>query len=164
MSDQQEEHLTKQTLAMLAKQTLIIMVLDLQYNNELPATYDHVPIRHNGPWFTIKNLIGKQAMFDEVARLEKAAADGNLPCKTNPRLSYEAQQLHDLLAPVEGQIRVLKWRLRELADAATEALACIPAVRDGVRVSYEADRDKLKAMIDKHKPKDANAAPTKRKD
>ncbi len=133
------------TAGELAKEMLIILVLDLQYSNELPARYGHTPMRHSGPWYSIERLIGKDAMFEEVARLEKVAVEGNLPCKTNPRLSPEARELQQFSLLVDGKIPTLQWRLWEVCKILKRAVKMV--------ASHEFRRE-LEAMIEKHWPKD----------
>jgi hypothetical protein len=65
---------------------LSIAVLDLQYTNDLPATYGLVPIRHALLWENCERILGTEVFRCEVGRLMGAAASGNHPVKTNPQL------------------------------------------------------------------------------
>ena len=136
---------SKPTVETLAKEMLIILVLDLQYSNERPAGYGHTPMRHSGPWYSIERLMGKEKMFGEVAKLEKSVAEGNLPIKTNPLLSYEADRMWQFLLLIDGTIPGLKWALWEMCKIAKRAITMV--------ASHEF-QEELEAMIEKHKLKD----------
>jgi hypothetical protein len=68
----------------LARGALVIMVLDLEYDNDLEPTHGHTPIRHQLLWGAIEEALGKDAMLATVDRLCSEAKKGNWPVKTNP--------------------------------------------------------------------------------
>lgn len=78
-----EGHLRRE-LEELAQAALIIMVLDLEYSNELRPVHGHTPIRHQLLWERIQDILGEKEMQCAVGRLEEAAKKGNFPVKTNP--------------------------------------------------------------------------------
>jgi hypothetical protein len=81
----------------LAKQALGLMVLDIEYTDELPPTHGHTPIRHQLLWDMIEQFMGKDVMLDEVRRIrDEVRKAHNHPIKTNPWIDRTYRERMDL--------------------------------------------------------------------
>jgi hypothetical protein len=84
--------------AELARQALCIMVLDLEYDDLLPPTHGHCPIRHLLLWEYCRKALGDE--FDaEVVKLRESKATDNQTCKTNPQLTQYVEIFGEAPSP-----------------------------------------------------------------
>ena len=71
----------------IAELAIAVLVCDLEYSDELPPTYGHVPIRHHTLWRECKSAMGEQRFKEIVEYAESVNGhNGEAPCKTNPWL------------------------------------------------------------------------------
>lgn len=80
-------------LSRLATEALIVMILDLEYTNELRPLYGHTPMRHSGLWHSIAKALGDK-FVPETERWTRAQAE-NPPIKTSPWLARAQEEEED---------------------------------------------------------------------
>ena len=67
----------------LARQVLVLMVIDLEYTLELPPTHGHTPLRHQCAWDWAFEILGEETAKEYVQSIK---TEKKPPIKTNPWL------------------------------------------------------------------------------
>ena len=72
----------------LAKATLAVMILDLEYQHDLRPLYGWAPIRHQLPWVYAIEILGDRAdaVIASIEKVQQGQLEhGEGPVKTNPQ-------------------------------------------------------------------------------
>ena len=74
-------------LEVLARQSLAVLILDLEYSRDLRPINGYAPIRHQVLWESIQDALG-DSFDNEAAEIEDIKMVNAGPVKTNPWLNY----------------------------------------------------------------------------